>query len=121
MDVGTYHVGEHPSPAYRETNNVPIIQAVLKALKGDWDRYLAKREIARQANYEDLYYTCWALMNEEDRYLPSPAARRYREYFESTVIAHVRKKIEGDLWQERLGTNDLLLCAMQYINRDRSG
>jgi len=115
MDVDTYHPGKHPHLAYRETNNVPVIQAVLKALKHDWDNYLKKKEIPRPANYEDLYYACYALVNEEDKVHPSPAMRCYRKHFENAIINTVPKRIEGELWQETFSTKDLILCAMRFI------
>jgi hypothetical protein len=70
-DQNFYH-GKQPNPHFRSTNLAPRLQKFLTIIKEASDEYLKKRRNT-EANYEDLFYLCQQISDNEKYEIDNPA------------------------------------------------
>lgn len=73
-----FHKGRHPSPYYHNQNLVPKLQEFLKFLKGNADVYLKERG-RNESTYEDLFFLCKQIYENELCETDNPAIQPYVE------------------------------------------
>lgn len=70
--------GNHPSKLMEDYNIVPILQGFLKLIQEDADKYLLDHK-RPQSNYEDWYYICNQIRDEENHEIYNPTIQNYIE------------------------------------------
>ncbi len=76
--------GKHPSKNIEKSNNVYKIQSVLKIIKNVSDHYYIERERPK-SNYEDLFYICKQIVDNELREIDNPAIDPFIELINNKI------------------------------------
>lgn len=79
-----FYKGEHPSEYFRQHNLVPHLQSFLRIIKEYCDAYFKARR-DNETNYEELYYICQQLEDEEKGEIYNPIIKPFAEIVKNKI------------------------------------
>jgi hypothetical protein len=122
-----FYRGVHPSPYFHQEDITPKLQEFLNIVKGYSDDYLVKRR-GWGTNYEDLFYICQQISDNEKHEFDNPAIFSFIRYIKKKTKHLYQNSINGtkEINLSSLASDSLVLigCVVHHAlstNKDPNG